>query len=129
MPDGQHGVDEQHAGAAPAHNGADLLTHFGLVAVYFAGGAKGFGFHKGAVFNALQGVIMQGLALRAQAAFRRMVVLRQYRAIISLSSSFSPSRFSATVCFAISSPSRSQQNGGGLLQRCVTRVLSGTARA
>ena len=74
MPDDQHGVDEQHAGAAPAHNGADLLTHFGLVAVYFAGGAKGFGFHKGAAFNALQGVIMQGLALRAQAAFRRMVV-------------------------------------------------------
>ena len=114
MPDGQHGVDEQHAGAAPAHNGADLLTHFGLVAVCFAGGAKGFGFHKGAAFNALQGVIMQGLALRAQAAFRRMVVLRQYRAIISLTSSFSPSRFSATVCFAISSPSRSQQNGGGV---------------
>jgi len=59
MPDGQHGVDEQHAGVAPAHNGADLLTHFGLV-----------------------------------------------------------SAFNYIVLF-----------WGGLLQRCVTRVLSGTARA
>lgn len=59
MPDGQHGVDEQHAGAALAHNGADLLTHFGLV-----------------------------------------------------------SSFHYIVLF-----------WGGLLQRCVTRVLSGTARA
>ena len=57
---------------------------------------------------------MQGLALRAQAPFAVWWFLRQYRAIISLTSSFSPSRFSATVCFAISSLSRSQQNGGGV---------------
>ena len=69
MPDGKHRVHRQHPRACPAHHRADLLPHFRLVAVHFAGRTEGLGLHERAFVNAGQGVIVQLPALRAQAAF------------------------------------------------------------
>ena len=74
MPDGQHRVHRQHPGACPAHHRADLLPHFRLVAVHFAGRAEGLGLHEWALINAHQGIIVQLPALRAQGSFWGVVL-------------------------------------------------------
>ena len=53
---------EYHARPRKAHNGSDFLTHFGLVAMDAAVGAKGLGFHKGTLIAPHHSVFGQRLA-------------------------------------------------------------------
>ena len=69
MPDGGHGMDEQHPRAGEAHDGANTLPHVELVAVDLAVGAEGLGLHEGAFIAAHAGIVFQFSALRAEVCF------------------------------------------------------------
>lgn len=60
----------QHARAGKAHDTADALAHLRTVAVHRASAAGRFIRLKSAALNAAQGVIPQGLAIRAQPVFQ-----------------------------------------------------------
>ena len=68
--DRRNRVDRQHARARVAHHAADAVAHFRAVAVHRASAAGRFIRLKSAALNAAQGVIPQGLAIRAQPGFR-----------------------------------------------------------
>ena len=74
MPYCQYRVVKEHPRAAPAHDLADSFAHLGLVAVRFAGAAKGFRFHMRAMVDPGVGVIAQGFAVGAQGVAARAVV-------------------------------------------------------
>ena len=67
-------MHRQHPWPGPAHNGTDLLPHFRFVAVNFAGRAKGFRLHKGAMLDPGQCIIMELLALRAEFSLRAVML-------------------------------------------------------
>ena len=66
MPDGGHGVDEQHPRAGEAHDGANAFPHVWLIAVNLAVGAEGLGLHKGAFVTVHTGIGFQFGTFRAE---------------------------------------------------------------
>lgn len=63
MSNGGYGVVDYHAGTSPAHDGAYLLAHVGLIAVYRAALTGGFLLLKLAAIQPLMGVRLKGFIL------------------------------------------------------------------
>ena len=91
MPYRQHGMVEQHPRAAPTHDLADMLPHFGLIAMGLADAAKRLGRHVRAVVHPRIGVVPQSWP------FGVPWLPRQYSSIIRPTVSFSCRRFFSGV--------------------------------
>ena len=65
---------EDHSRPGKAHDSADLLPHFRLVAMYFAIWTKGFCLHERTVITSASGVGIQFLAFRTQLSLFCMVI-------------------------------------------------------
>lgn len=65
----RHRMHKKHPGTGKAHDFSNALPHLGLVAVYFAVGAKGLCLHKRTFIAAHSGVIFQLCTFRAEFCF------------------------------------------------------------
>lgn len=68
MPDGCDRMIEQHARTGKTHHGADLFSHFRLITMHAAAGAKCFFIHSNAFVRPFSRGVSERLAFTAQRA-------------------------------------------------------------
>jgi hypothetical protein len=74
MPDRRGRMMKQHSRSGIAHYNTDLFPHFWFVAVYFAAGTKGLGFHKRTFLTSDACIIHQLLTFITQMSLLRPMI-------------------------------------------------------